>query len=196
MSTLRINEDPLDLAKEILDNPKTSKEIGLLKCVQCGMCTSTCPSAKNSDYNPRDMIEKVLEGNEDIISDKNIWKCFYCYTCHSICPVGNSACEVNQVLRQIAISKGIGIEEVSPFSGFGDSMLNLGLGGIPENFFEDLTRDIGKEWMEKNLNLNKIRKELGLKPLKMPKESIEEIRTLLEKANFNKRLEKIKNNEK
>jgi heterodisulfide reductase subunit C len=138
------------------------------------------------------MIERVLEGDESVIEEENIWKCFYCYTCHSICPVGNSACEVNQVLRQLAIAKGIANDEISPFSDFGDKMLDLGLGGIPSNFYADLTRDIGEEWMEKNLHLDEIREELGLKALKMPDESIKEIRILLEKTNFDKRLKKIK----
>ena len=192
METLKIDDKPLYLAKKIIKDLKSSENIGLLKCVQCGMCTSSCPSAKNSEYNPRDMIERVLEGDESVIEEENIWKCFYCYTCHSICPVDNSACEVNQVLRQLAIAKGTVNNEISPFSDFGDKMLDLGLGGIPSNFLNDLTRDIGKEWMEKNIHLDEIREELGLKPLKMPDESIKEIRTLLKKTNFDERLKKIK----
>ena len=192
MKTLKINDHPLNLAKKILKDLKSSEDMGLLKCVQCGMCTSSCPSSKNSEYSPRDMIERVLEGDESVIEEENIWKCFYCYTCHSICPVGNSACEVNQVLRQLAIAKGIANDEINPFSDFGDKMLDLGLGGIPSNFYSDLTRDIGEEWMEKNIHLDEIREELGLKPLKMPEESIKEIRILLEKTNFDKRLKKIK----
>lgn len=194
MKTLKINDDPLDLTNKIIKDLKSSENIGLLKCVQCGMCTSSCPSAKNSEYNPRDMIERVLEGDESVIEDENIWKCFYCYTCHSICPVGNSACEVNQVLRQLAIAKGIANDQISPFSDFGDKMLDLGLGGIPSNFYDDLRRDIGEEWMEKNLHIDEIREDLGLKPLKMPDESIKEIRALLENTNFEKRLKKIKEN--
>ena len=192
MDSLKIDKNPLELAEKILKDVKYSKGKGLLKCVQCGMCTSMCPGAKNSDYNPRDMIEKVLEGEESIIDDKNIWNCFYCYTCHSICPVNNSACEVNQVLRQIAIAKGIANEEVGPFAGFGDIMLDLGLGGIPYNFYDDLTQDIGDEWMEKNLKLDEIRKELGLQSLQMPEESIKEIRALLKKTGLDKRVEKLK----
>jgi heterodisulfide reductase subunit C len=192
MDTIKIDDNPLELAEKIVEDIKFSKEKGLLKCVQCGMCTSMCPGARNSEYNPRAMIEKVLEGDETVISDKTIWNCFYCYTCHSICPVGNSACEVNQILRQIAISKGIANEEVGPFAGFVDLMMDIGLGGIPDNFHQDLIRDIGEEWEEKNMNLNEIREELGLKPLEMPKDSIKEIRVLLKKTGLDKRANKLR----
>ncbi|RBQ22369.1 CoB--CoM heterodisulfide reductase iron-sulfur subunit C [Candidatus Methanobinarius endosymbioticus] len=191
MDTLKIDENPLDLAEKILKDIKSSEGMGLLKCIQCGMCTSMCPGARNSDYNPRDMIERVLEGDETIIEDENIWNCFYCYTCHSICPVGNSACEVNQILRQMAINKGIANDKVRPFTGFIDVMMDLGLGKIPSIFHDDLTRDIGEEWKEKNLHLDEIREELGLKPLSMPKESIKEIRSLLKLTKLDKRVEKI-----
>jgi heterodisulfide reductase subunit C len=92
----------------------------------------------------------------------------------------------------LAISKGIVNDEVGPFAGFGDIMLDLGLGGIPYNFYDDLARDIGEEWMEKNLKLDEIRKELGLQNLQMPEESIKEIRALLKKTGLDKRVEKLK----
>lgn len=192
METIKIDENPLELAEKIVEDIKFSKDRGLLKCVQCGMCTSMCPGARNSEYNPRTMIEKVLEGDESIIYDETIWNCFYCYTCHSICPVGNSACEVNQILRQIAISKGIANEKVKPFAGFVDLMMDLGLGGIPDNFHSDLKRDVGEEWEEKNLNLNDIREQLGLKPLEMPEESKNEIRALLKQTGLDKRAKKVR----
>ena len=55
--------------KQIIDDVKNSKDEGVLKCVQCGMCTSTCPAAQHSDYNPREIIERVLDGDESILED-------------------------------------------------------------------------------------------------------------------------------
>ena len=103
-SQQKITDSPIDFAEEIIEDVKNSKEDGVLKCVQCGMCTSTCPAARHSEYNPRDIIERVLDGDVTILEDENIWNCFYCYTCHSVCPVGNSVCEVNQILKQFAIT--------------------------------------------------------------------------------------------
>lgn len=80
-----ITDAPINFAEDVIANVKNTKEDGLLKCVQCGMCTSTCPAARHSDYNPRDIIERVLDGDESLLEDETIWNCFYCYTCHSVC---------------------------------------------------------------------------------------------------------------
>ena len=187
-------KNSIDLANRVNCDIKSSMD-GLLRCVQCGMCTSTCPGAQHSDYNPRDMIERVINGDESIIEEENIWNCFYCYTCHSICPVGNSACEVNQILKQMAIDKGIANEHLKPFLGFGDIFLSLGMGGIPSNFFPGMREDIGEEWWEFKQNLEDVRNDLGLDPLVPPKETIDEIHTLLVQTGFEKRIKKIRNDE-
>jgi heterodisulfide reductase subunit C len=191
MNTLKIDENPLELAEKIIKDIEASEDMGLLKCVQCGMCTSMCPAARNSDYNPRDMVKKVLEGNKSIILDEKIWNCFYCYTCHSICPVGNSACEVNQILRQIAIDKEIANDKVGPFAGYGDSFLEIGIGGMPKSFFMELNNDIDG-WLDIKADLDDVREELKLGPVTMPQKSIDEVNKLLKKAKFDKRIEKLK----
>ena len=117
----KITDSPIEFAEQIIEDVKNSKDEGVLKCVQCGMCTSTCPAARHSDYNPREIIERVLDGDISIIEEDYIWNCFYCYTCHSVCPVGNSVCEVNQILKQFAVSKGINYDKLYEYMGFADS---------------------------------------------------------------------------
>ncbi|MGN0094393.1 MAG: ferredoxin:CoB-CoM heterodisulfide reductase subunit HdrC [Methanobrevibacter sp.] len=192
-------EGTLDLANFIMADLKFTVGDNLLKCVQCGMCTSTCPGAQHSNYNPRDMIEKILKGETSIIDDEYLWYCFYCYTCHSTCPVGNSPCQANQVLRQIKISRGEADAHLRPFLGFGYSFLNNGIGGIPPNFFPEMREDIGDDWWDFKCNLDDIRENLGLGPVIPPKETIDEVSTILKQAGFEKRLEevkRIKDNEK
>ena len=100
-----------DLAYKVLKDIKASPDLGLLRCVQCGMCASSCPAARHSEYDPRVVIKRVLDDDKTLLEDKYIWNCFYCYNCHSVCPVGNSVCEVNQILRQMAIDKDTGKKE-------------------------------------------------------------------------------------
>ena len=195
MTTQKISDSPIDFAEKIIRDVKNSKEDGVLKCVQCGMCTSTCPAARHSDYNPRDIIERVLEGDETIIEDGCIWNCFYCYTCHSVCPVGNSVCEVNQILKQIAIESGIGYDKLYEYMGFADSYFTAAIGAIPERFFADIDRDV-PGWWDFRQNLDEIRKELDLDPPLMPsKEVIDEVSTILTITGFKDKIERIRQSE-
>ena len=160
-SQQKITDSPIDFAEDIIHDVKNSKDDGVLKCVQCGMCTSTCPAARHSDYNPRDIIERVLEGDITILEDENIWNCFYCYTCHSVCPVGNSVCEVNQILKQFAIANGIAYDKLYEYLGFADSYFTAAIGAIPEIFFNDIDRDV-PGWWDFRQNLDNIRDELEM----------------------------------
>lgn len=160
--------------------------------MQCGMCTSTCPAARHSDYNPREIIERVLDGDESILEDDNLWNCFYCYTCHSVCPVGNSVCEVNQILKQIAIANEIGYDKLYEYMGFADSYFTAAIGAIPEIFFTDIDRDV-PGWWEFRQHLDEIREELELNPPLMPsKEVIDEVSTILTITGFKDKIEKIR----
>ena len=191
-SKQNIEDSPIDFAERIISDVKNSKDEGVLKCVQCGMCTSTCPAARHSDYNPRDIIERVLDGDESILEDDLIWNCFYCYTCHSVCPVGNSVCEVNQILKQIAISKEIGYPKLYEYMGFADSYFTAAIGAIPEIFFDDIKKDV-PGWWEFRTNLEQIRNELELDPpLMSPEETIDEVSKILTITGFKDKIEKIR----
>ena len=73
-----------DLAYKVLKDIKASPDLGLLRCVQCGMCASSCPAARHSEYDPRVVIKRVLDDDKTLLEDKYIWNCFYCYNCHSV----------------------------------------------------------------------------------------------------------------
>ena len=156
------------------------------------MCTATCPAARHSEYNPREIIERVLDGDVSIIEDDNIWNCFYCYTCHSVCPVGNSVCEVNQILKQFAVSKGINYDKLYEYMGFADSYFTAAIGAIPEIFFEDIDRDV-PGWWDFRQHLEEIRDELELyPPLMPPQDVIDEVSTILTITGFKEKIERIR----
>ena len=192
MKTLKLKKDSVKLIKNVLSDLKASPDLGLYKCVQCGMCTSMCPAASQTDYDPRDMIRKVLEDDETVVDDENIWYCFSCYTCHSICQSGNSACEINQILRQMSIKKGEGAKQVVSFAAYGDSFIEQGVGSIPNNYFDTMVNDIGPEYMHLKMYIDDIRSELGLGAYILPKDSIKEVESILEGTGFKERLSKIK----
>lgn len=192
MNTLKIDENSFELAEDIIKDLKASKDLGILKCIQCGMCTSVCPAARHTDYDPREIVKRVLDKDETLILDDILWNCFYCYTCHSVCPVNNSVCEITQILRQKAIDNGKGKPKVAPFSAYGESFLEFGLGSIPSNFFDDLIKDFGKEWLELKINIEDIREDLNLGSMFLPEKDVGDINNILEKTGFKNRLNKLR----
>ena len=192
MKTIKLQDNSLKLVKDVLKDLKASPDLGIYKCVQCGMCTSVCPGASQTEYDPRDMIRRVLEDDETVIDDENIWNCFSCYTCNSICPSGNNASEINQILRQMSIDKGEGIQKIVSFSAYGDSFMELGVGSIPNTFFDVMVKDVGPEYMNLKLNIEDIRADLGLGSYILPEEAINEVESILDNSGFKNRLERIK----
>jgi len=181
-----------DLAHRVLTDIKAPSDLGLLRCVQCGLCTSMCPASRHSEYDSRELIKRVLDNDESIIEDDIIWNCFYCYTCFSVCPVGNSVCHVNQIIREMAIQKDVGKKQIESFMSFADSYLAEGLGIIPEEYHGQLKQDYGKHWENLQEQLQDVREYLGLESMFLLPEAKETVDKTLEAIGFKKRVEEIK----
>ena len=75
-------------------------------CLNCGICTATCPAAHYYDFSPREIVQLLwtenLEGIYDAMQEK-IWACAQCYTCAARCPFGNSPGGLVMLMREAAI---------------------------------------------------------------------------------------------
>ena len=80
----------------------------LLKCFQCGTCTSDCPVARFSDtYRPRQIIRMAQLGlKERVLKSDTLWLCAACFTCTDRCPQDVEVASVIRVLRNLAAEKG------------------------------------------------------------------------------------------
>src|SRR5210317_212299 len=71
-------------------------------CLNCGICTATCPAAHYYDFSPREIVQLLwtenLEGIHDAMQEK-IWSCAQCYTCAARCPFGKRSEEHTSVLQ-------------------------------------------------------------------------------------------------
>jgi heterodisulfide reductase subunit C len=181
-----------DLVEEIKKDYRASNDLGIKRCMQCGMCTSNCPAARHSDYDPREMVKMVLDDNQEILENPDIWNCFYCYTCQSNCPVKNSPSQVNQILRQIVLTNGGKTERIFKFLTYGYSFMEFGVGLIPSDFFEIRANDFGEEYREFKDKLENIREELGLGEYILTGEDQEEVKNILSESGFKNRLKKFK----
>jgi heterodisulfide reductase subunit C len=80
----------------------------LLKCFQCGTCTSDCPVARYTDnYRPRQIIRMAQLGLRDrVLKSDTLWLCAACFTCTDRCPQDVEVASVIRVLRNLAAEKG------------------------------------------------------------------------------------------
>jgi len=143
----------------------------LLRCFQCGTCTSDCPVARFSDtYRPRTIIRMAQLGlKERVLKSETLWLCAACFTCTDRCPQGVEVASVIRVLRNLAAENGF----------------------VPVVFKEQAVSilDSGYAYKIPALRIKK-RETQGLPPL--PKSNPEKIRKALKGIKF---LENIKKEE-
>ena len=80
----------------------------ILKCFQCGTCTSDCPVARYSDsYRPRTLIHMAQLGLRDrVLKSETLWLCAACFTCTDRCPQDVEVAAVIRVFRNLAAETG------------------------------------------------------------------------------------------
>jgi len=84
------------------------KQLGgeaLRACFQCGLCTASCPiSSIDARYSPRRIIKRTLLGMRDqVLNDRFIWLCSYCFLCQERCPQDVRPPEIMTVLKNLAV---------------------------------------------------------------------------------------------
>ncbi|MDR2720624.1 MAG: 4Fe-4S dicluster domain-containing protein [Nitrososphaerota archaeon] len=96
-------------------NPKFKYELvklhgseKILRCFQCGTCTSDCPIARYSDsYRPRTLIHMATLGLKDrVLNSDTLWLCAACFTCTDRCPQDIEVASVIRVFRNLAVENG------------------------------------------------------------------------------------------
>jgi len=104
-----------EVAKPSRIDPKFRYEVikvpggeNLLRCFQCGTCTSDCPIARfNEEYRPRKIIRMAQLGLKDkIVESDFLWLCASCFTCTDRCPQGVEVASVIRALKNIAAKEG------------------------------------------------------------------------------------------
>ena len=91
--------------------PEFIAEYKLLECIQCGVCTGSCPVSTKVGLNIRQLMREIkLKGNVEIPPEEVLWSCTTCSTCETRCPKELSPYEVLVGMRGITVEEG----KVSP----------------------------------------------------------------------------------
>jgi heterodisulfide reductase subunit C len=78
------------------------------KCVACGVCTASCPIASGSQYNPRQIMQKILVGaRQRVLESEQPWLCKTCHLCEDTCQYGVKLADVFKIVRKLAIKEGL-----------------------------------------------------------------------------------------
>jgi heterodisulfide reductase subunit C len=94
--------DP-EFAKKIVEGG--GKTVNL--CFQCGTCTGSCPSGRQTAFRTRKLVRRAQLGlKDDILKSDDLWLCTTCFTCYERCPRGVEIVDVIMALRNIAVREG------------------------------------------------------------------------------------------
>jgi heterodisulfide reductase subunit C2 len=89
-------------------NKLETMEIDVQACYQCGRCSSGCPVSEFFDFSVMEVVRLASYGQEDmLLNSKTIWLCAACETCASRCPNDIEIAALMDVLRQLALRKGV-----------------------------------------------------------------------------------------
>jgi len=81
------------------------KDFDLCKCVQCGKCTASCTSGRDSNLRTRRLVFLVKSGR-DVSMEKDLWACTTCYACQERCPKGVKVTDAIIRIRNAAARSG------------------------------------------------------------------------------------------
>lgn len=120
---------------------KMRGEEKVLDCLQCGVCSGSCPARFAMDYSPMQVIRMVQLGmKEAVFSSNTIWICAVCYCCTDRCPRGIDIGDVMATLRNLAIREG----HIRPlFEAQGSMIIKFGRIWAEQDFINELRTDVG-----------------------------------------------------
>ncbi len=88
----------LGFANWVYENVNGGDKLGL--CMQCGVCSGSCPIGEQMDHGPRKLFMMIRAGMKDeVLSSNTMWNCTSCYRCVVRCP---RSVPVTYILQDLA----------------------------------------------------------------------------------------------
>ncbi len=79
----------------------------LSMCMQCGVCSGSCPIGTQMDYGPRKLFMMIRAGMKEAVMTANtMWNCTSCYRCVVRCPRGVPVTYIMHGLAEKAVELG------------------------------------------------------------------------------------------
>ena len=95
----------LGFARWVYENVDGGDKLSL--CMQCGVCSGSCPIGTQMDHGPRKLFMMIRAGmKEEVLSSNTVWNCTSCYRCVVRCPRGIPVAYILQDLGTKAVEMG------------------------------------------------------------------------------------------
>ncbi len=173
--TERISKNSSDL--DLNFRYEISDQVGaksLLKCIQCGVCSSGCTVTEYVDMQPHRVVASCLLGlRKEVLSSQAIWTCSLCHRCTERCPKNVDYSFILALLRNLAVQEGNVPKE---YSGTINTIYNNG-------FVVPYTGNM-------KTTIDKRRTKIGLPQFVGP--NLEEIQFIINKTGLSELIEKKK----
>ena len=88
-----------------MKDAKFLEDTKIVKCVQCGKCSASCPAGRNSRLLTRKIIMEAKSGI-DVIGREELWFCTTCFVCFERCPKDVNTVDAIIELRNRAVMEG------------------------------------------------------------------------------------------
>ena len=97
--------------KDMIDEVETKNSFykknggsDILRCIQCGTCSASCPLTDRMDHAPRELFALIRDGEmEEALRSHTPWYCVSCYQCMVRCPQQIPVTDLMYALKEIAI---------------------------------------------------------------------------------------------
>ena len=96
--------DKLSFSKEIANLLYAVHGNPINTCIQCGMCSGSCPSVEFMDHSPRELIAMIgADLKEEVLNSNTYWSCASCYNCSVRCPAGINIADLMYALKRYSM---------------------------------------------------------------------------------------------
>ncbi|MFW9933798.1 MAG: CoB--CoM heterodisulfide reductase subunit C [Candidatus Thorarchaeota archaeon] len=105
MKSDNIDTDKID--PEFVDRLVEAGADRIRTCIQCGTCSSVCPSGRRTAFRTRELMRKAVLGLKDeVLSSPDLWLCATCLTCLERCPRQIKTTDAIIIMRNMAVEEG------------------------------------------------------------------------------------------
>jgi len=152
-TTSRETIDNNDIDPEFVDKIVQAGADKIRTCIQCGTCSTVCPSGRRTAFRTRELMRKAILGlKDDVLSSTDLWLCATCYNCLERCPRQIKVTDAIIIMRNMAVDNGLMLPEHKKAS---RKLLSTGHAVPIDDANREIRKDLGLQELPPTTHSNK-----------------------------------------